>query len=92
MTDSEPISLDQLSSSGCGLIVDVLVEGPALSRLMAMGVCEGQTVEVIRNGDPMIVRVVGSRVGLALDLARGVRVLPIIDEGCPVLDHLEDGS
>lgn len=45
-----------------------------LVRLEVMGLCAGRTVEVVRAGDPMIVRVLGTRIGLAAVLARSVRV------------------
>jgi Fe2+ transport system protein FeoA len=45
-----------------------------LDRLEAMGLCVGRTVEVVKAGDPMIVRVLGTRIGLAAVLARTVRV------------------
>jgi Fe2+ transport system protein FeoA len=41
-----------------------------------MGLCAGRTVEVVQRGDPMIVRVLGTRIGLAAALAAAVRVDP----------------
>jgi Fe2+ transport system protein FeoA len=45
-------------------------------RLEVMGLCAGRTVEVVQTGDPMIVRVLGTRIGLAVQLARAVLVQP----------------
>lgn len=45
-----------------------------LERLEVMGLCVGRTVEVVKAGDPMIVRVLGTRIGLAAVLARAIRV------------------
>ena len=39
-------------------------------RLQLLGLCPGRRVEVIQGGDPMIVRVLGTRIGVAAALAR----------------------
>lgn len=39
------------------------------SRLQAMGVCQGRVLEIVKGGDPLVVRIVGSRVGIAARLA-----------------------
>ena len=63
-----------LSELGKGEGRVVRVEGDAsdVARLMAMGICFGRRVEVIKPGDPLIVRVVGARVGLSARLAAHV--------------------
>ena len=43
-------------------------------RLKALGVCIGRRIELIKAGDPMIIKVVGARVGLSARLAAEVRV------------------
>jgi Fe2+ transport system protein FeoA len=43
-------------------------------RLESMGLCVGRVVEVVQSGDPMIVRVLGTRIGLAAAIARCVRL------------------
>ncbi len=45
-------------------------------RLKRMGICEGHTMELIQTGDPMILRVVGCRVGVSRRLARQIFVQP----------------
>ncbi len=53
------------------------VEAPAadVERLEVLGLCEGRTVEVVQAGDPLIVRVLGTRIGLAAVLARSIHVI-----------------
>ena len=34
-------------------------------RLKRMGICEGRQIQLVQKGDPLIVRVVGCRVGIA---------------------------
>jgi hypothetical protein len=41
---------------------------------MALGLCVGRRVEVVKAGDPMIVRVIGAQVGLSARLAAHVLV------------------
>ena len=44
---------------------------------MALGICIGRNIEIIKAGEPIIVRVVGTRVGLSARLAAGVIVEPL---------------
>jgi Fe2+ transport system protein FeoA len=41
---------------------------------MALGICIGRQVQVVKQGDPLIVSVVGARVGLSARLASAVTV------------------
>ncbi|TWU02355.1 FeoA family protein [Stieleria varia] len=43
-------------------------------RMKSLGICEGRRLELLSNGDPMIVRVAGSRIGLSRSLAASVSV------------------
>jgi Fe2+ transport system protein FeoA len=43
-------------------------------RLKAMGLCLGRRVQLVKGGDPLIVRVIGTRVGLSARLAEQVFV------------------
>jgi Fe2+ transport system protein FeoA len=46
------------------------------TRLKALGLCVGRQVELVKAGDPLIVRVLGARVGLSARLAAQVHVEP----------------
>lgn len=52
-----------------------------VARLKAMGLCAGRRLQLIKGGDPLIVRVLGSRIGISLRLAQGVRVRPCLLSG-----------
>jgi Fe2+ transport system protein FeoA len=67
-------SLDGLSVGSTARIAGVTVPEER-ARLEAMGLCAGRLVEVVKAGDPMIVRVLGTRIGLAAVLARWVKVV-----------------
>lgn len=74
----EPIVglLSALPVGGCGRVVSVDVAAVDLERLEVMGLCAGRLVCVIKEGDPMIVRVLGTRIGLAAALAARVHLRP----------------
>jgi Fe2+ transport system protein FeoA len=66
-----------LDGAGEGLparIVALEASAEDQARLEAMGLCVGRTVEVVQCGDPMIVRVLGTRIGIAAVLAAAVRL------------------
>jgi Fe2+ transport system protein FeoA len=69
-------SLSGLPVGGCGRVVSVDVSAADLERLEVMGLCAGRLVCVIKDGDPMIVRVLGTRIGLAAALAARVHLRP----------------
>lgn len=50
-------------------------------RLKRLGICEGRRVQLVQTGDPLILRVVGCRVGVSRHLASHVWVQPCHD--CP---------
>ena len=43
-------------------------------RLKRMGICDQSIIEVIQPGDPMVLRVVGTRLGVSRRLAESVVV------------------
>jgi Fe2+ transport system protein FeoA len=51
-------------------------EDDEMARLMAMGVCTGRTIEMVKSGDPLILKVFGSRIGVSARLASRVLVTP----------------
>jgi Fe2+ transport system protein FeoA len=66
--------LSELPVGACGRVVSVELSAVDRERLEVMGLCSGRTLRVVKAGDPLIVRVLGSRIGLAAALAAGVRV------------------
>jgi Fe2+ transport system protein FeoA len=46
----------------------------AIQRLMAMGLCVGRELEVVRQGNPLIVRMLGARIGVSGRVARHIIV------------------
>lgn len=64
--------LDKLSPRQCAVVCRIETDGDDMQRLKTLGICVGRRVEVIKPGDPMIVRVFGSRLGLSASLAARV--------------------
>lgn len=58
------------------MVASVRAGGVELDRLKSMGVCVGRRLMLVRSGDPMIVKVLGSRIGISARLARQVMVIP----------------
>ena len=66
--------LDELPPRVCAVVRDVATDDEDTQRLKALGVCLGRRVELVRVGDPLILKVFGSRLGLSAELARRVSV------------------
>jgi Fe2+ transport system protein FeoA len=47
------------------------------ARLREMGLCEGARVQVLRHGNPLVVRVADARLGLAHAVAERVMCVPV---------------
>ena len=67
-------SVDRLRPGHCGRVHEVRATGEDGDRLKAMGICAGRRIMLVRTGDPLILRVLGSRVGLSARLAAEIRV------------------
>lgn len=71
---SPSIPLTEADTGGIFRVVRVDAVGDNAARLQAMGVCVGRRLSLVQPGDPLIVRVVGSRVGISSRLAESVYV------------------
>lgn len=75
MTDLEPTtSLDQLAAGTMAIVSGIETDEDDAARVKRMGLCEGRRIHLVKSGDPMILRVVGTRVGLSARLASGICV------------------
>ena len=80
--ETEPISpdvsrtlLSDLRTGQCAIVAEVKDEAD-LQRLKAMGICAGRYVELVKRGDPLIVKAFASRIGISARLAEQVWVEP----------------
>jgi Fe2+ transport system protein FeoA len=75
------VGLNQLRTRECAVVQQVDAPCDDMERLMAMGVCAGRTVELIQTGDPLILKVYGTRVGVSARLAERI-----------IVRHCQNGS
>jgi Fe2+ transport system protein FeoA len=69
-----------LSQIGHGCVARVHsldAPGEDAARLKSMGICAGRRVQLVQAGDPLIVRVLGARVGISARLAAQIRVTEV---------------
>jgi len=69
--------LSHLDDGAFGRIVAVEAAADDSIRLKSLGLCVGRRVQLAKGGDPLIVRVLGARVGLSRRLAACVLVQPL---------------
>ena len=67
-------SLDKLAPRVCAVVRSIETDNEEMQRLKMLGVCVGRRVELVKGGDPLILRVFGSRLGLSAALAARVHV------------------
>ncbi len=70
--------LDELPPRICAIVCRIETESEDIQRLKMLGICVGRRVEVVKPGDPLIVRVFGTRLGISASLASRVWL-----EACP---------
>lgn len=68
------VSLPQLPAGAAARVTAVEAEPDDATRLKALGLCVGRQVLLVKAGDPLVVRVLGARVGISARLAVGVLV------------------
>ena len=68
------VRLDQLPPRVCAVVRSVETDDEDTKRLKTLGVCVGRRVELVRAGNPLILKIFGSRLGLSAELAARVRV------------------
>lgn len=66
--------LDELPVRVCAVVRRVDTDDEDTNRLKTLGICLGRRVELMRVGDPLILKIFGSRLGLSASLATRVHV------------------
>ena len=66
--------LDELPPRVCAVVRSVVTDDEDTNRLKTLGVCVGRRVELVRAGNPLILKIFGSRLGISAELAARVRV------------------
>lgn len=68
------VRLDALPLRVCAVVRSVETDDEDTQRLKTLGVCVGRRLELVRVGDPLIIKIFGSRLGLSAELAQRVQV------------------
>lgn len=68
--------LSELPLRGSARVTSVDDAGPMAARLESLGICVGRTLRLVKRGELFIVNVYGSRLGIARDVAKLIRVTP----------------
>lgn len=68
------VRLDELPPRTCAVVRSVATDDEDTQRLKTLGVCVGRRVELVRAGNPLILKIFGSRLGLSAELAARVQV------------------
>ena len=73
---TQQVRLDQLGPGRCGVVCDVEAGAEEVDLLKSMGVCIGREVMLVQAGDPLVLKVMGTRLGVSGRLATRVLVEP----------------
>ena len=87
---TELIRLDQLPPRVCAVVRNIATDDEEMLRLKTLGVCLGRRVELVKAGDPLILKVFGSRLGVSAHLAAHVQVEVCQPNHCALRDN--DGA
>ena len=83
------VRLDELPPRTCAVVRDISTDDEDTTRLKTLGVCLGRRVELVRAGNPLILKVFGSRLGISAELAARVRVEICTPGHCALREHHE---
>ena len=81
------VRLDALPPRVCAVVRRVETDDEDTQRLKTLGVCLGRRVELVRTGDPLILKIFGSRLGISAELAARVRVEICQPDHCALRDE-----
>jgi Fe2+ transport system protein FeoA len=68
------MKLNELPSGTRAVVHCINAADESIRRLMAMGLCVGRELEVVRQGNPLIVRMLGARIGVSGRVAEHILV------------------
>ena len=81
------VRLDELPARVCAVVRRVETDDEDTKRLKTLGVCLGRRVELVRAGNPLILKIFGSRLGLSAELAARVRVEVCLPGHCALREN-----
>jgi Fe2+ transport system protein FeoA len=81
------VRLDELPIRTCAVVRSIATEDEDTERLKTLGVCVGRRVELVRAGNPLILKIFGSRLGISAELAARVRVEVCLPGHCALREN-----
>lgn len=71
--------LEDLATAKIGTYecIDLTVNGDAAVRMKQLGLCKGRQIHLLAAGDPMILRIGDTEIGLSRELARQIHVCQV---------------
>lgn len=81
------IRLNELAPRVCAVVRSIETDDEESLRLKTLGVCVGRRVELVRNGDPLVLKIFGSRLGISAGLASRVQVEVCEPGHCALREH-----
>lgn len=81
--------LDELPPRICAVVRSISTDDEDTHRLKTLGVCVGRRVELVRAGNPLILKVFGSRLGISAELAARVQVEVCTPGHCALRENHE---
>ncbi|QDV69999.1 FeoA domain protein [Rosistilla carotiformis] len=67
-------SLADLPANSSGMVLRFNLSDEDSIRIRTLGICPGMTVEVVQNGDPLILASAGTRIGISRRIAAHVMI------------------
>jgi Fe2+ transport system protein FeoA len=83
------VRLDELPPRICAVVRSISTDDEDTHRLKTLGVCVGRRVELVRAGNPLILKVFGSRLGISAELAARVQVEVCTPGHCALRENHE---
>lgn len=81
------VRLNELPPRVCAVVRRIDTEDDETARLKTLGVCVGRRVELVRAGNPLILKVFSSRLGISAELANRVQVEVCQPGHCALREH-----
>lgn len=81
------VRLDELPPRVCAVVRSISTDDEDTQRLKTLGVCVGRRVELVRTGNPLILKIFGSRLGISAELAARVSVEVCTPGHCAMRDN-----
>jgi Fe2+ transport system protein FeoA len=81
------VRLDLLPPRVCAVVRKIATDDEEMQRLKTLGVCLGRRVELVKLGDPLILKVFGSRLGISAAVAANVEVEVCQPDHCALREN-----